>query len=276
VVSSPDRGNARASRASRGAVVLIAGCANDVGMALVSRIASADCVVAVIDDDAEGVERASRTVSERGGRFISLACRLDDVAALDRVSGSWPADVDRVDTLVNCQFAIERANTLDTDLAAWDRVLRANLVGPLALARTLLPLLRRSASPSIVNVGSIDGLQGNPNVASYSAAKGGLVALTHVMAHDFGRHGVRVNYVARCATAPDDLDRLDSRRARFAERAARLTPLGRLGDAAETASVIEFLASPAASFVNGAVLTVDGGRSAVTPGTSDPAGAASR
>jgi NAD(P)-dependent dehydrogenase (short-subunit alcohol dehydrogenase family) len=253
-----------------GRVALIAGCANDVGMALVSRLVSRGAVVAVIDEDTEGLDQARRTISEHGGRPISFARQLDDIGALECLADSWPADVGRCDTLVNCQFALERSSVLDTDLTTWDRVLRTNLTGPLALARAFLPLLCRSDNASIVNVGSIDGLQGNPNVASYSAAKGGLIALTHVMAHDFGRRGVRVNYVARCATAPPRGKGVDDGRRRFGELAARLTPLGRLGDAAETAAVIEFLASPAASFVNGAVVTVDGGRSVVTPGTSDP------
>ncbi len=139
----------------------------------------------------------------------------------------------------------------------------------MAYTKALLPLLRRSEGGAIVYLGSIDGLFGNPRFPAYSVSKGGLVSLTHVMAHDCAP--VRVNCVAAAAISqvgPDDpqppgLSDLFSASSPVLEQ----TPLGRYAGPEDIASVVLFLVSDDAAYVTGAVLPVDGGRSAITPGT---------
>ena len=158
-------------------------------------------------------------------------------------------------------------------LADWETVIRVNLLGPVVYTKALLPLLRRSDSGAIVYLGSIDGLLGNPAFPAYSASKGGLVPLTHVMAHDCAP--VRVNCIAAGAIAqvgPDDPQRpglgdLFSPSSPVLEQ----TPLARYARPEDVASVALFLVSDDAAYVTGAVLPVDGGRTAFTPGTSRPA-----
>lgn len=137
-----------------------------------------------------------------------------------------------------------------------------NVLGPVFAARAFLPLLKRSPAPAIVHCGSIDGTLGNPQVPSYSAAKGAIVSLTHVMADEFAQYGIRVNCVARAMTV--DPDRTVHP---MYERLVEETPLGRPSFMEEVVAAIEFLASPAASYITGVVLPVDGGRTAITPGT---------
>jgi NAD(P)-dependent dehydrogenase (short-subunit alcohol dehydrogenase family) len=167
----------------------------------------------------------------------------------------------RAHVLVNCHFEVDWTTVEDSDYAAWERSVRINLLGPFVCTKLFLPLLRAAGSASVVHLGSIDGTLGNPRVPAYSAAKGGLVPLTHVMAHEFARYGIRVNCVARAAVAghpsgpvPDAL--------------LRATPLGRAAEPEEVAAAVAFLASDDSTYITGTVLTVDGGRSGVTPGTS--------
>jgi NAD(P)-dependent dehydrogenase (short-subunit alcohol dehydrogenase family) len=133
--------------------------------------------------------------------------------------------------------------------------------GTIGRACAFLPLLKRAGRAGVVHLGSVDGNLGNPRVPSYSAAKGGLVPLTHVMPHEFAPFGIRVNCVARAAV--DEPGPPTSLR----DRVVAVTPLGRVAQAAEIAAAVAFLASEDASLVTGAVIVVDGGRTGITPGT---------
>jgi NAD(P)-dependent dehydrogenase (short-subunit alcohol dehydrogenase family) len=107
-----------------------------------------------------------------------------DVSDEEAVARASAAVVDRVDVLVNCHAALEWTSIEASTLDDWHESIRVNLLGPLVCTRALLPQLRRGRSPSVVHIGSIDGALGNPHVPAYSTAKGGLVPLTHVMAHE--------------------------------------------------------------------------------------------
>jgi NAD(P)-dependent dehydrogenase (short-subunit alcohol dehydrogenase family) len=116
-----------------------------------------------------------------------------------------------------------------------------------------------------VHLGSIDGSLGNPSYAAYSVTKGSMIALTHVMAHDFAPFGIRVNLIARAAV--EGTAALDWNEPPGSDLLAA-TPLGRPARPSEIADAVAFLASPASTYITGTVLTVDGGRTAITPGTA--------
>lgn len=252
-------------------VTVVIGGAIELGLACTLRAAVPGGHVIIVDEDAALVDAAVAAVHERGATAMGIALDLADLDGLAALPTRLPEHIRYVDTLVNCQFATDKSTVSTVDVAVWERVVRVNLTGPMVLAQALQHLLGAAEHPSIVNVGTIDGLQGNPWLPAYSSSKGGLVALTHIMASDYGSRGIRANYVARCGTkemkALLEQGSGDPLRADWEESLAAVTPLGRIGSADETAAVVEFLASPAASFVNGAVLTVDGGRTGITAGT---------
>jgi NAD(P)-dependent dehydrogenase (short-subunit alcohol dehydrogenase family) len=217
---------------------VVAGVGNPVGRACADRLADEGAAVLELDEAASD---------------IADATAMAEVAA--RAGGT-------VDVLVNCHFALEWTSVEESDLSVWEESVRVNLLGPLVCTRAFLPQLRAAGHAAVVHLGSIDGTLGNPGVPAYSAAKGGLVPLTHVMAHELARYGIRVNCVARAAVAGHPPQ------APKAGNVLAATPLGRAGEPEEIAAAVAFLASAEASYVTGTVLTVDGGRSGLTPGTA--------
>ena len=214
---------------------MIAGAGNPIGRACAERLSAEGAGLELLDES------------------------LCDIADADAMSAAAARCGSSVDVLVNCHFAVDWTSIEASELAAWQESIRVNLLGPLVCSKAFLPLLRAGRTPAIVHLGSVDGTLGNPAVPAYSTAKGGLVPLTHVMAHEFAAFGIRVNCVARAAVAAPAPARM--------ARALEVTPLGRAAEPSEIAAAVAFLASDDASYVTGAVLTVDGGRSGLTPGT---------
>ncbi|MCH9670388.1 MAG: SDR family oxidoreductase, partial [Gammaproteobacteria bacterium] len=155
-------------------------------------------------------------------------------------------------------------------LDTWNAQIAINLTAPFLCSQHLLPALKVSGNAAIVNHGSIDGVLGNPGLVAYSAAKGGMQPLTHVMGFALAKYGIRVNCINTGALResregiPLSVDRATRP---FSAAQRDTTPMRRPALVEEAASAALFLASDASSYVNGSVITVDGGRSVITPGT---------
>ena len=187
---------------------------------------------------------------------------LLDPAALVAAAERWGSRTGRVDALIACHAEMEEASFEASSYESWQRIVSFDLLGPVYAAKAFLPWLKAAGSSAIVHLGSIDGILGNPNYPSYSAAKGGIVPLTHVMAQDLGRHGIRVNNAARAFFVGHGFLASEAH-----DEVFRLTPLGRPGYPEELAALVRFLASAEASYVTGATVPIDGGRSGITPAT---------
>jgi NAD(P)-dependent dehydrogenase (short-subunit alcohol dehydrogenase family) len=198
------------------------------------------------------------------GALHHHAVDATDPGALPAVAEQVAAIDDEIGVLVCCHQRLDWGSVRDLPLSTWTAAFATNVVGPLACVRTFLPLLEHAGNAAVVLLGSIDGTLGNPGVPAYSATKGALTALTHVLAHELAPAGIRVNSVNRAAVS-EPLDRPEWAARREPVLAA--TPLRRAAAPDEVAEVIAFLASDAASYLTGTTIPVDGGRSGITPGT---------
>jgi NAD(P)-dependent dehydrogenase (short-subunit alcohol dehydrogenase family) len=239
-------------------VAVVVGGTSGIGRALALGLAQAGAHVVPTARRAEQIDETATAVEALGRRTLRVACDVTDAASLDRACEAVLAAFGAVDVLVNCAGRTKRTPTLELDEAEWDAILATNLTGTLRACRAFgRPMLARGRG-RIVNIASLASFVALYEVAAYTASKAGVAALTRSLALEWGPRGVNVNAIApgvfRTALNAELLDGT----ARGRELLAR-TPLGRFGRLEELQGAAVFLASDAASFVNGQVLVVDGG-----------------
>ncbi|HYT24948.1 MAG TPA: SDR family oxidoreductase [Actinomycetota bacterium] len=253
-----------------------------------------DGLAALVTGAASGIGLATARHLRRGGAWVAaldlqpvptiegilpLVADVTDQAAVDDAVATAARQLGGLDVLVN-NAGIGAVGTVeDGDEAEWNQVFDVNVLGIVRTSRAALPHLRRSRYPAIVNVASIAATAGLPRRACYSASKGAVLSLTLAMAADLLADGVRVTCVTPGTIDTPWVGRLLAETADpEAERAALAArqPVGRLGSAEEVAAAVAFLAAPAASFVTGIALPVDGGMAGLrVPATTAPSAASS-
>ena len=250
----------------RTAVVVHVG--SPLGKACASRLSEDGAEVVVVDPIEQSAEEAVREIVEAGGRAGSVVAGFGDESAIARVAEEVAERFSRIDVLVVAAGALDWWPADQDSMANWEASLRINLLTPVFYVRAFRELLSRSGDASVVIYGSIDGVRGNPRVPAYSAARGALIPFVHTEAHELASLGIRVNLVAGAAILPHGPEApLD--RGAFVDSAVAMrdTPLARLARPADVAGVVSFLAGPDSAYVTGTVVTLDGGRTAITPGT---------
>ncbi|MGJ4926932.1 SDR family NAD(P)-dependent oxidoreductase [Bradyrhizobium sp. HKCCYLS2038] len=246
------------SRSVRGLTVLVTGAASGMGRATARVFADEGAQVAVTDLDESGAQAVANEITGAGG--VARAWRLDlaDREAISSVVNAAAAHFGGLDIVVN-NAGISVRVAIDDDAYddAWAKGLTVMLTAQQRVIRAALPHLLRSSSPRIVNIASTEALGATALHSAYSAAKAGVTGLTRSLAVELGRHGITVNCIcpgpittAMTARIPDEQKAIYAR---------RRTALGRYGDPAEVAHMTLSLCLPAASFITGAVIPVDGG-----------------
>ena len=248
---------------------VIAGVGSAIGRACAVNFGREGARVLTVDPDEALAAEVSSEIRSEGGLAEHHAADLITEAAAEGVARRCGQLWEKLDVLVTCSGAIDFWSDEDGTIADWESILATNLLGPVAYTRQLLPMLKRSGAGAIIYLGSVDGILGNPNVPAYSVSKGGLIPLTHVMAWNYAPFNIRVNCIAAAGISqigtgakPRSSPTADQ------ELQLQLTPLRRRATPEDIASVALFFASNDSAYVTGAVLPVDGGRTAITPGTA--------
>jgi 3-oxoacyl-[acyl-carrier protein] reductase len=246
------------SRSVKGLTALVTGAASGMGRATARVFAAEGANIAVTDVSADGVKTVADEITASGGTAKAWALDVSDPSAIERVISEIAAHFGGLDIIVNNAGISVRAAIDDpTYDEAWAKAIAVMLTAHPRIIRAALPYLRKSKCPRIVNIASTEALGATALHSPYSAAKGGVASLTRSLAVELGREGITVNCICPGPIRTAITDRIPEEHKTI--YAKRRTALGRYGEPAEVAHMTLSLCLPAASFLTGAVIPVDGG-----------------
>jgi NAD(P)-dependent dehydrogenase (short-subunit alcohol dehydrogenase family) len=253
-----------------GKTVVITGAGSGLGRGTAERVAAEGANVVLVDVALEALDAVRGAIRSAGGAG-DVVVKPADVAKEAEVDAYVAAAVDAfgtIDGFFNNAGVEGRQNlTQDYGTAEFDRVLSVNLSGVFYGMAAVLPVMRRQGHGSIVNTASVGGIRGIGNQSGYAASKHGVVGLTRNSAVEYGQFGISINAIApgaiMTAMVEGSLKQIDPENwEEVGRQVVSVNPMQRFGDIKEVAALAAFLLSGEAPFINGAVITIDGGQSA--------------
>ncbi|RKR75678.1 glucose 1-dehydrogenase [Frondihabitans australicus] len=250
-------------------VVLITGGGSGLGRATAIRLATEGAKIAIVDISEKGLQDSTAAILEAApqAEVLTAIAEVSKEADVEAYVAATLERFGRIDGFFN-NAGIEGRQNLTEDFTAdeFDKVIAINLHGAFLGLEKVLRVMREQGSGMVVNTASVGGITGIGNQSGYAAAKHGVVGLTRNSAIEYGQYGIRINAIAPGAiwtpmveNAMKQLDPQDPRKA--AEQFIQVNPTKRYGEPAEIASVVAFLLSDDAAYVNAVVLPIDGGQS---------------
>ncbi len=241
-----------------GRVAVVTGAARGIGLAAVERLAADGATVVALDLDFDVQSREVETLRARGLTVEAGQCDVGDRASVVPCLQGIERAHGRIDVLVNNAGIAGRAAPLDevTD-RDWDDMMRIDLKSVYLCCQAVLSGMKARRSGHIINVASIAGKEGNPNMVPYSTAKAGVIGLTKAFAKEVAQLGIYVNAIAPAVIDTPILQQLTPQQVQYM---VQRIPLGRVGQPREVAALIAWLASDECSFTTGQCLDISGGR----------------
>ena len=246
-----------------GQVALVTGSSRGIGAEIAKALAAAGASVGInYRSNANAADRTIDEIRAAGGEALRVPGDVSDENAAEAVVKTTADRLGRLDILVNNAGITRDRLVMRMNAEDWDEVLTVNLRGTFLPTRFAIPLMVRQRYGRVVNVSSVVGLSGNPGQANYAASKAGQIGLAKAIAREVASRNITVNAVAPGFIEVDgggmtgELN--DEQRSQVLSR----VPAGRFGSAADVASAVLYLVSPAASYITGQTLTIDGGMTA--------------
>ena len=238
-------------------VTLITGARRGIGRVIALRLASLGPVALNdIEPGKDELEKVADEIRAAGGEALAVTGDVTNSEDVDAVVKQVVSDLSRLDVLVNNAGITRDGLLIRMSDDQWRSVIEVNLTGAFLCSRAAAKVMLRQRSGRIVNMASVVGVMGNAGQANYAASKAGLIGLTKSMARELAPRGITVNAIAPGFIVSPMTDELSEE---AKEKLFSMIPLGRLGTAEDVADAVAFFASPAASYITGQVLKVDGG-----------------
>jgi 3-oxoacyl-[acyl-carrier protein] reductase len=237
-------------------IAVVTGAGRGIGRAIALKFANAGADVVCVSRTQENSEKVANEIRALGRKAWTFAVDVADSNAVAAAAEKILADCGKIDILVNNAGVTRDGLLMRMSDADWDIVLDTNLKGAFHFTRAFFRIFAKHRAGRIINISSVIGLIGNPGQANYAASKAGLIGLTKSVARELASRGVTVNAIAPGFIETDMTAELN---AELKANILRAIPMGKFGSAEDVADAALFLASPAARYVTGQVLTVDGG-----------------
>ena len=250
-----------ANRILEGKAAIVTGGSKGIGRAIAQALAEAGAGVALAARDPADLERASKEIEATGGRALAIPTDVTDQEQVQTLVDRTVAELGTVDILVNNAGAAPFLSTLDQmRMEGFEKYFRLNFHGAVLCTKAVAPVLTGKDDGCVVNVASVAGFIASPGLTYYASAKAALINFTRTMAQEWAAYRVRVNAIAPGWIETDMNEPARQMIPEFNRRVLESIPLGRWGRPEDVAGAAVFLCSPAASWITGAVLVVDGGQ----------------
>jgi 3-oxoacyl-[acyl-carrier protein] reductase len=237
-------------------IAVVTGAGRGIGRAIALKFANAGADVVCVSRTQENSEKVANEIRALGKKAWAIAVDVSDSKAVEAASEKILADCGKVDILVNNAGVTRDGLLMRMSDEDWDTVLNTNLKGAFLVTKAFFRAFAKQRAGRIINISSVIGLVGNPGQANYAASKAGLIGFTQSVARELAGRGVTVNAIAPGFIETDMTLDLN---AELKANILKQIPLGKFGQAEDIADAALFLASPAARYITGQVLTVDGG-----------------
>jgi 3-oxoacyl-[acyl-carrier protein] reductase len=235
---------------------VVTGAGRGIGRAIALKFAQAGANVVCVSRTQENSEKVAAEVTALGRKAWALAVDVADSKAVKAATEKILADCGKIDILVNNAGVTRDGLLMRMSDEDWDTVLDTNLKGAFHFTRELFRIFAKQRAGRIINVTSVIGLIGNPGQCNYAASKAGLIGFTQSVAKELASRSVTVNAIAPGFIETDMTSDLNEE---LKAHILKAIPMGKFGSADDIAGTALFLASPAARYITGQVLTVDGG-----------------